>query len=431
MNLPLPALLIALPLALALITTVIGRWPRALVGVGVVSAAGLAVLALAAGSADVATWTVAGRAFELSDFNAQLLAMLWAGVAVLFALQWDRPGVRALVPGGLAALGLLAAALMVQPFVFGAVFLLAAVAVTVPALYGGRYAAANAAWGSFLAIALAVPLFVAAGWLLDAGQAGGDAAEIGLVLATVLLLGGFPFYIWITGIARTAPLPALALMLGMVGGGAAVWLAGVLALYPAGGATTFQVSLAGSVLLSVSVGAYGLSRATGFRDWLAYGLVIDAGMQIAALTTPGPAPAVVAVGALGRLVALLLLVAVADWAPAPEHTTAVHGRRVMMAFVGLALLGLPLTLSFSARWEALIALASQSPLILALVVLALGVAVAAGVRYALSSDQSAAVGAVTPSRRAAIPPGLLLIFALFMGLLSPYLLEYLARLSAG
>lgn len=438
MDLPLPALLIALPLALALVATVVGRWPRVVVVVGTVSALAVALAALLVAGGDEgslsATWTVLGRSLELTQFSAHFLALLAVGTAFLFALQWNRPGAEALVPGGLAGLAFLAAALMARPFAFGAVFLLAATAVTMPALYGRRPGAAAAAWRAFLAVALALPLLIAAGWLLDAGQAQSDAAAISLMLATLLLLGGFPFYVWINGIARTAPLPALVLLLGVVAGGAAVWLAEVLALFPLGGAPVYQVALIGSALLSLFVGAFGLARlpAEGggqWRDWLAYSLVLDAGLQVAAMVAPGPAVAVVAVGALGRLLALLLLVGLSGWAPAQGNREAV--RRLMMAYAGLMLIGLPLTPAFGARWEVLIALAGQSPLVAALALMAMGVAAVAGVRYALVADWPPGSLANPVRWNTTIPVTLLVIFALFMGLLSGHLLEYLARLAAG
>lgn len=443
MNLALPALLIVWPLALALVAVAVGRWPRPVVVLGTLAALVLALLALMAGRSEsglvVATGEVAGRAFELSRFDARFLALLAAGLAVLFALQWDRAGAPALVAGGLAAWAFVAAALMIQPFAFGAVLLLAAAAVCIPALTGGRFAAASATWVAFLAVGLAVPLLVAAGWLLNAGQAQSEITGTVLLLATLLLLGGFPFYVWVSGLARTASLPALTLLLAVVGGGSAVWLAEVLALFPVGGATMFRIGLAGSVLLSVAVGAFGLGRGrpepgveagtAGWREWLAYGLVIDAALQVAAMLTPGPAVAVVAVAVLGRLLALLLLAALAGWMP--EQGSWRVGRQVMIAYVGLMLIGLPLTPSFSARWEALVALAGQSPLVVALVVLGLGVATAAGVKQALSGTLLPVAAEARSGRRGAIAPAILVILALFMGILSPYLLEYLAKLAAG
>ncbi len=429
----LPILLIAGPLVAALAAVMVGRWPRVAAGLGVVVALGLAILLVAVGRGPepvVASWVVAGRAFELSPFNALFLTWLAAGLALLFTLHGYSPGPKALVPGGLAALAFLAAAQMVQPFAFGAVFLLAATAVVVPSLYGGRYTSATEAWRAFLAVALALPLLIAAGWLLDSGQAQSDAAHGVLLFATLLLVGGFPFYVWLSGVARQAPLPAVALLVGVVGAGSAVWLAQVLNQFPvARGSVVFETAVLGSVLLSSLVAAFGLSRAVGWRDWLAYGLVFDAGLQVAALSMPGAATAaVVAVGVIGRLIVILLLVALAGWAA--ETGPAKVWRRILWALAGLGLLGLPLTPLFAARWATFNGLAAQSPLVLGLVLVTLGVAVVSMVRWAMvgvlpghAHDQSGTLGAVLV--------GFIALLTVLMGLLSPLLLEYLARLVSG
>lgn len=434
MDLSLPALLITLPLLMALIARVTGRWPRLATGIGMVGALSMTALALAAGRVNepaAADWVVIGRSFELTPFVAQFLAVLAVGLAVLYVLQWVSPGPRALVPGGLAALAFLAAALMIQPFAFGAIFLAAATACVVPSLYNGRFAAAMSSWLAFLAVALAMPLLVAAGWLLDSGQAQGSGAQIALLLASLLLLGGFPFYLWLSGVARSAPMPAMALLIGVVGAAVAVWLAQVLDQFPVvRGSGAFQTGVLGSVLLSSLVAAFGLLRAADWRAWMAYGLVFDAGLQVATLTVPGSmATAVLATGTISRLLVLLFLVALLDSdtsEPLPTTGERVVRQRVMLAFGALALVGVPLTPVFAARWATLPALAGSSPLVLALVLAAMGVAAVAGVRYALRGDLP-----LTGSRSGSIASAMLLIIALLMGLAGPLLLDYWMKLVVG
>jgi hypothetical protein len=433
--LPLPAILFLLPLGVALIATATARWPRVTVGLGLVAAVVVAILALAAGRGVdgpvVSEWVVAGRVFELSRFTARTLGLLSLGTAVLFGWGWLRRAPRALVPGGLAALSFLAAALMVRPFAFGAVFLLAAVAAVVPALYDGRPAASRAAWLAFLAAALALPLLIGAGWLLDAGQAQSETATTALLPAALLLLGGFPFFVWVSAVARAAPLSAVALLLGVVNTGTAVWLAAVLDQFPATrGAAVYQAAVSGSALLSAAIGAFLVWRATGWREWLAGLLVVDAGLQVAALLAPGT-PAVLAVGGLGRLLALLVIMTVVGEASAIPGRWS-RWRSVAAAYGGLALLGLPLTLAFAGRWAAMIALAGYSPFVAALVLVAVGLAAAAAVRFAMSPDADGAPPAAAAGPTAAtLTATLLLITALLMGLLSPLLLQFLARLATG
>lgn len=438
MDFPLPALLIALPLAVAVITLAIGRWSRIATGLGVATALGIAMLSLVAWRGEgpvVASWIVAGRAFELTPFIALFLGLLALSVAVLLFLHWVAPGPQSLIAGGLAALAFLAAALMVEPFAFGAVFLAAATAMAVPSLYGGRFTAAAPSWQAFLVVTLAMPMLVAAGWFLDSGQAETGMAVAILLTALLLLLGGFPFYIWISGLAREASLPAVALMLGVVAAGVAVWLAHMLDQFPVvRGSTVFQTAVLGSVAASSLIAAFGLMRATDSRGWLAYGLVFDAGLQVATLTVPmTTATAVIAAGMIGRLLVLLILVALAGW-PGPKrmqpNANSSSGRRIILAYLGLSLLGLPLTPVFAARWATLSALANQSPLALGLVLLALGAAAVAGVRCALFSERPF-IETSKDARVAGITAGTLLIIALFMGVIGPVLLDYLVKLVSG
>lgn len=433
MDLPLSALVILLPLAASLLVLLARRWPRMAGAIGIFTALGVALLALwaARGGDSVAeTWLVAGRSFELSQRVALFLVLLSLGLSVLFALQWGARRPQSVIAGGLAALAFLAAALMVEPFAFGAVFLLAATASVLPALYGGRYLAAGPSWRVFLAVALAVPLLVTANWLLDSGQSQGETVTGVLLLAALLLLGGFPFYVWVVGIARAASLPALALLLGVVGAGGALWLVQVIDQFPfVRGSTAFQAAIAGSALLSSWIAAFGLSRARAWPNWLAYGLVFDAGLQVATLLIPGVTSIVaMAAGSFGRLFALLLVVAAARGV-APEADVATRTEdgswgSVAVGYGGLAILGLPLALSFVARWAALAALAGYSSLIAGLILLALGVAAVAVVRAARDNlipptDDRQAVG-----WGYVIPVALLFILVLFMGLFGPRLIEY-------
>ncbi|MEZ4515908.1 MAG: hypothetical protein R3C44_03385 [Chloroflexota bacterium] len=439
MDFSLITLLIVLPLVIALATLVIGRWPAVANGVGIVAALGIALLAFlgSRGEGPDAAWVVLGRTFELPPFVAVFISLLAMGLVALFALQWIVPGPRAVVPGGLAALGFLTAALTVQPFAYGAIFLVAAAAVTMPALVGDRSGAATASWRAFVAVTLAMPLLIAAGWMLDSGQAQSNAPLIALLLAALLLLGGFPFYIWISGVAREVPLSALVLLMGIVGAGIYVWLAQVISLFPAvRGSAVFQTAVLGSVLLSGAVAAFGLSRAADWRSWLAYALVVDAGMQVASLLVSGTTViAVAGAGAVGRLIILLLTVGVLAWIGEGQDETPSQAPsvwpRVMAVFAGLALIGLPLTPEFGARWMTLSAMAAQSPLVTALTVAAMGIAATGVVRCALFGTLPLAGSVGQSSRGVKIVTITLFALALLIAFLSPFLLEYFVELVSG
>ncbi|MCA9938063.1 MAG: hypothetical protein KC418_05445 [Anaerolineales bacterium] len=212
---PAPLLLILGPLLPALLTAIIRRWPRVAAAVGSASALLLwrfiAVVPLAPHQPPTLglfagdTLTLLGRSLVLTEGVRLAFALLFAGLAVLLLLAVWLPQGSDFIPASLTVLALLSAAIMARPFSFGVLLLLAAAAVSTAVIQANLPSSSDAALRYLVFVALATPLFLVAGWMLDSGQLSLQSAVWRLLLVGfAMLLAGFPFYVWVRPIVLTA-----------------------------------------------------------------------------------------------------------------------------------------------------------------------------------------------------------------------------------
>lgn len=451
-----PLVMLALPPVAALVALLTRRWRRVTAGVGLAAVALLTLLLWLAAPGEGLfadnTLTVYGRELELTPFLRALFLFIYPALGALFVLQWFRPAGRLLAPAALAVLSPLAVALMIDPPALGAAFIVAAAVVVVPALYAGRFANTAATWRYFLMTALALAPALVAGWF-PAGQA---IAWGSLLLATLLLLGGFPFHIWMSGLARRAPMGAAALVLGLVQMGVAVFVLTMLDAAPAARASAeFQTALRWSAALTALLAAFQMSRAANWRELAAGALLLDAGFLLAAALAPGAAGLSIALAALAaRYVSLLLLALGLRWpggGGAGLQTrsygwsgdggrggfqTRPYGaaflRLALLVYGCLSLIGAPLTPGFGGRWAQLAALAAAPGGVAvwpaALLALALGWATLSAVRAAFYPGPLPAPAALPSARGERALALLMLAVAALLGLLPNALLGYATRL---
>ena len=384
----LPFLLLILPWVAAVAALAAGRWRRVAAAAGLVGVAALAALVGLAASlpGDPAT-TVFGRTLTLTPLARGLLLLVYLLVGGLLVLHWFRPVSPSFAASALAVQSPLAAALLIAPPGLALALLVVALALLAIALTGGRSAAAGSAWRAFLLSVLGLLPLLWVAWAQAAGQASGAALPLGLLVATLLLLGGFPFHIALRGLARWSPPGALALALGPAQVVVVVLLFGLLDLAPAArGAAEFQTALRGSAVLSALLGAFLMARARTWRGALGGALLLDAGaLTLAALATGAAGLAVALAALIGRTVSLLLLALGLSW-PARDAGRAGRLRTALLLYGGLSLLGLPLTPGFAGRWAQLSLLGAAWPWAAAAVLAALGVAVWALWRVWLSVE---------------------------------------------
>jgi formate hydrogenlyase subunit 3/multisubunit Na+/H+ antiporter MnhD subunit len=433
-----PLVMLILPPVAALVALVARRWRRATAGVGLAAVGLLTVLLwLAAPGAGVFadnTLVVYGRELALTPFLRALFLFVYPALGVLFTLQWFRPAGRLLVPAGLAVLSPLAAALMIDPPALGAALLVAVAAVVAPALYAGRFANTIATWRYFLMTALAVAPSLLAGWF----SAGQDVAWVSLLLASLLLLGGFPFHIWLSGLARRAPPAAVALVLGVMQVGVAVFVLTMLDATPAARASAeFQSAMRWSAALTGLLAAFLMSRAADWRELAAGALLLDAGFLLVSTLAPGAAGLSIALAALAARYLSLLLIALGLRWPGDGAGGGLGGfrtrpyRLALLVYGCLSLVGLPLTPGFGGRWAQLAVVAAPGGATVwpaALLVAALACAAWSGLRAAVYPGPAPAAAAPVGrgERTAALA---LLALAGLLGLFSNLLLDYATRIA--
>jgi formate hydrogenlyase subunit 3/multisubunit Na+/H+ antiporter MnhD subunit len=381
-----PLVMLVGPVVAAGVVMILRGRQRVSVIIGLVTVAVLTLLLALArpGTGLFADNTVGflGRELVLTPFVRSLFLYIYPALGVLFLVAWTRPMGRALVPVGLAVLSPLGAALMVTPAGLGAILLVAAAAVVLPVLHGGKFDAAVPAWRYFLltAVALAPILLTASGSLLATFSLGWFAP----VVATLLLLGGFPFYVWVAGLGRTTTPAVAALVLGLVQLVVVVFLLTLLDSVPAARATAeFQTAIRWSAALTALVGAFQMGRAADWRKVVAGAILLDMGFMLPVTLSPGTDGLGIALPALiSRFLSLLLIalgtVRVADRAGASRFNGWIELLRPALMWFGvLSLLGLPLTPGFAGRWAQLAAVGQAGgmwPPVLLVIALAGGAA---------------------------------------------------------
>ncbi len=375
MDTTLPLLLLLLPLIAALTARLLEGRRRLAAAVGLLTVAALATVVLVAISRPGdPTAVVVGRALTLTAQVRGLLLLVYALTGGLFALHGFRPVSRSFVAAALALLSPLAAALLISPLGLALALLGIALALAAVALYGGRYAAAGAAWRAFLLRVLGLLPLLWVAWAQAAGQTGA-ALPLVMLVSTLLLLGGFPFHSGVRGLARWSPLGALALALGPAQIAVVALLFGLLDLAPAArSAAEFQTALRGSALLAALLAAFVMQRERTWRGLLGGALLLDAGGLVLAALAPGAAGLAVALAALtGRTLSLLLLALGLSW-PMGGERRADGLRWALLLYGSLSLLGLPLTPGFAGRWAQLALLGAAWPWAAVLLLAALGAA---------------------------------------------------------
>lgn len=328
------------------------------------------------------TWAFLGRSLSLRPPNRAVVGFLYALAGFLLGGVYVLPGHRGLTAAGLGMTGIIAAALMIEPFVFAPLLIQFAAMVAVFVLSSpGRPARRSA--GRLMAVtSLSLFSILLAGWLLDAR--GVTAATPGLAAATAGLLGlGFavlmtlpPFHLWLPPAAEEGHPYSMALVAVLFQSAGAFFLLRFLDTYlwlrefP-----ILQASLTWlGGALAVFAGALVLAQDRPGKA-LAYGLLTDSAVVLLAVGLGTSAGYRLALGVLAARV-----VGVAAWALGAGVLEQQAGANGPQAYEGigfrapwaaaatiagmLTLAGFPLTAGFPARWSVLNASAGIPSLLL-------------------------------------------------------------------
>lgn len=320
---------------------------------------------------------VLGRTLDLSSADLNVLVVLGLASVVLFLLAaWHQPG-GVFFPGLLALLGMSAAVLATETFVFRVLLIEIFAGIIALLLQGSRFGSTRGAWRFFLFTTLAMPLLLVAGWQIDFQAV--NPAQYGLLGPAVLLLTiGFiiylsaaPFHLWMAPASTEAEPLAQILALSFLPLVALSAYASALQQYDwfAKSLIPFQwFTFSGA--LSVVLGALLAFHVTGFGRYNSSILLVDMGAVLLAMGLASQE----GIDAAWNLL-LFRLIGLVIWAAGlfviRRHTGSDQvenaigaGRQAPLATAllllgGLSLAGFPLTPGFSGRWIILSLIAQE------------------------------------------------------------------------
>jgi formate hydrogenlyase subunit 3/multisubunit Na+/H+ antiporter MnhD subunit len=165
------------------------------------------------------TWTIMGRALVLGETNQSAVGFVYVIAAFLFAGGYvARPG-RLFYGAGLLVVALVAASLMVVPFLYAAVLLEGMAIVAVLILYPPERPGSRAPLRMVVLYTLGMLALLIAGWqadILGAGTVPPESARTATALAVLgfgLLLAAPPFHLWLPSSAGQSHPYALAFVI--------------------------------------------------------------------------------------------------------------------------------------------------------------------------------------------------------------------------
>ena len=379
---PAPALLIGGPFILAALVYLIRRLTWLAASLSAAGALALAWLVSAipltadesilGGRVLGGVQTVLGRPFALSAADQQILIVASVAAAVILLLAARlRPG-DIFYPGLLSLLGVMAAVLVTETFVFQVFLVEVTAAVVTGLLQGSRFGNTRGAWRFFLFTTLALPLLLVAGWQIDFQAA--NPLQSGLLNPAVLLLTlGFliylaaaPFHLWLAPAASEAHPFSQITALGFFQIIVFAVISGAWQEFPwfAASSVPYQwFTFAGAATAGLGALLVFSSNTTG--QLAAYNLLVDGGVVLLLLGL-GTQEAVTAAWTvlLLRLASLILwqagAAALRDCLPAGRFAPlALRGGKwqtilgvIALLWGALSLAGLPLTPGFAGRWMA-------------------------------------------------------------------------------
>jgi formate hydrogenlyase subunit 3/multisubunit Na+/H+ antiporter MnhD subunit len=362
-----PVLLLIGPLLAGVLAMLVRRWQRVTAVVGLLLASVLWFMVRAIPLAPTAieaetrlfaggTLVILGRVFVLTEQIQFLLLLLLVSLILLFLISLWLPQGRDFVPINLVVLSPLMAALMVRSFSFGALFLLMAMAL-LTTLIQAHPGSVRAALRYLIMGVLAACCVLLAAWMLDNGQTDLSAPASRLLLVGfVILLAGFPFYVWAIPVVTKTPSLVSVVVLGLVQLTVTMFIFAMVQanswLYAD---AEFVRLLRWSGLMTVLLA--GLAALTAdWRRLLGALVLLDMGMALLSLLLGPELGWQTAVTIhLSRTISLLLAgVGLTGLRQIHQDFAGLERRApvsaLLFVFGCVSLLGLPLTMGFNGRW---------------------------------------------------------------------------------
>lgn len=317
------------------------------------------------------SWTVLGRAFVLDQSNRAAVVFLYMASAFVFGGAWGARPERYLFSVGVLSVGVVAASLMVRPFLFAAVFLELAAMGGVLILASPGHPSTRGALRMVTLYTLAMIAILLAGWMLDHAGVARGAPDLALRTALLLSIGlGVvmavpPFHHWLPAAADRAHPYSLAFVATLMQSAGVFFVLKFLDSYEwiRSDEALFSAMSAVGAVMTVYGSLVALSQRS-FQRMLAYTVLTGYGVTLVAIGTQTAqgyqaALGLVSAHVVGFVVCALGLVRLIDVgggadAKALRGTAARAPLAAAAALVGvLTIGGFPLTAGFPARWALL------------------------------------------------------------------------------
>ncbi len=394
--------------------------------------------------------TLLGRQLVLLPGDRTALSLIFIVAAGLFLAGWRTHPGASFFALGMALLGLLSAALLVRPFVYGSLFMAIGAVLAAILIQGGTPGQTRGASRSLVIMTLALPAFLVTAWLIDlySRNPSDPALARGIMLALgggfALLLGVVPFHIWIKPAAEESPPVPVVFVLAVFN--SVVWFAlfDILQEYPwiAAQPGVFGIMQLWGLLTAIVGGILAFSS-HDFVHIQSYGVLADYGCSLLVLGTHTQAAlAAVVLATFARPASLAILalgialardrIKTSDFEKLAGAAWSSPWTAAALAVGGFSVAGIPPLAGFAGRWAQARLLATVEPRF-ALAVLGVTAGVAAGVLRGLDyifrspAEASSAVAGGQPCRpepraivalvAASIAVGL--VVGLFPGIIEP------------
>jgi formate hydrogenlyase subunit 3/multisubunit Na+/H+ antiporter MnhD subunit len=371
---PGPLILLALPLAAAVVAYLVRRWAGLAAFVSVVTSGVLAVLCLRLPldrSAFVLAQEVAfgrpvvivGRNLVLDPAGQAWLAFAFGLATIFFLLAWRLPQGRAFFAFGLVILTLYSLIVLLETFSLAILVFAMSATPAIFIIQAHHRVPVRGAQRYLLVTVLAVPLLLAAAWMVDQSLLDPERVELARQallpagLGFALLLAVFPFGTWMPALAADAPPLATAFAF-TAGQAMAVYLA-VMFLHVTpwylGIPATLDVLLFVGLVMVVSGGIMAAVQ-NDFGRLLGYAALSDLGYLLLAFGAGSSQGTALALLHLVNRSVVITLMAAALAVLRQQASTDVF-RRLPIAMMGLmigglALAGFPFTAGFPSHWAA-------------------------------------------------------------------------------
>lgn len=372
---PGPIILLALPVLAAVVTYLLRRWAFLAALLAALVTGGLAILCLRL-PLDRAAFVlgqevafgrpvvVLGRSLALEPTGQAVLAFVLALAPVFYLFAWRVSQGRSFFSFSLFILGLYALAVLLQTFELSLLISGVAAALAVFVIQGGQLTSVRGAQRYLAVTLLAVPLLLAAAWLLSHADSLGTTRPTLLpaALGFGLLLAAFPFGTWMPALAADAP-PIVTAFIFTSGQAMALFLAlTFLREHPTiltGSAAADAIRLAGLVMAATGGGMAAVQR--DLSRLFGYAALSDLGVLLLAFGAGGrQGLTMTLLYTVNRSVAITLMacaLAILRHRAATDRFYELAGvaRRLPIAALGLlvgglALAGFPFTAGFPGHW---------------------------------------------------------------------------------